>query len=73
MKAGYILLAAIMFLYLAASFLGSGDIGILYVLAAVAQTASGGKLPFEGVYEAGLAVYVIVMISLFLIGGKRNE
>ena len=35
--------------------------------------ARGGKLPFGGVYEAGVAVYVLVMISLFIIGTESEK
>ena len=73
MKIGYIFIALLMLLYLAASFLGSGDIGILYIVAKAAQSLSGGKLPFGGVYEAGVAVYVLVMISLFIIGTESEK
>lgn len=74
MRPGLLLVAVLMFLYLVASFLGAGDIGIIYVAALAAQATSAGKLPFGGVYEAGVAVYVIVMIALFVAAsGGREE
>lgn len=72
MKGSYILVAVVMLLYLMASFLGSGDIGILYISAKIAQSVSGGKFPFEGVYDAGLALYIIIMIVLFYAGAKEE-
>lgn len=72
MKIGYIFIALLMFLYLAASFMGSGDIGIIFLIAKAAQSLSSGRFPFAGVYDAGIVVYVIVMISLFVIGGRHE-
>ena len=72
MKIGYILIALLMLLYLVASFLGSGDIGIIFIIAKGAQSLSSGRFPFTGVYDAGIVVYVIVMISLFVIGGRHE-
>ena len=65
--------AVLMLLYLMASFLGAGDIWIIYVAALAAQSLSSGKLPFGGVYEAGVAVYVIAMIGLFIAAGAEAK
>jgi hypothetical protein len=73
MKTGYILIASLMLLYLIASFAGSGDIGILYILAIALHAGSGGKYPFIAIYDAGLALYLIIMIILFLLGGSEDE
>ncbi len=72
MERGYILIAVLMLLYLVASFLGSGDIGILYVVAVGSHAISGGKVPFQGAYDAALAVYIIIMLVFFIIGGKKE-
>lgn len=72
MRPGFILAALLMLLYLIASFLGSGDIGVLYIAAKTAQAFSGGRVPFQGAYEAGIAIYIIVMLCLF-VAGSRGE
>ena len=73
MRPGFIVSAILMLLYLIASFLGSGDIGILYIGAKAAQAFSGGRVPFQGAYEAGIALYIIVMLCLFAAGSRGGK
>ena len=74
MKYGLFLVALLMLVYVMASFLGSGYIGLIYFPAIVVAKATSGKVPFLGAYEAGVVVYIIAMIGLFIIsmrgGGK---
>ena len=74
MRYGLFFVALLMLIYVLASFLGSGYIGIIYFPALVVSKATSGKVPFFGAYDAGVVVYIIVMIGIFAIsmrGGKQ--
>ena len=45
MKYGLFLVALLMLIYVLASFLGSGYIGIIYFPALVVASATGGRMP----------------------------
>ena len=74
MRYGLFLVALLMLIYVLASFLGSGYIGIIYFPALVVSKATSGKVPFYGAYTAGVVVYIIAMVFLFAValrGGKE--
>ena len=73
MRYGLFLVALLMLVYVMASFLGSGYIGIIYFPAIVVAQATSGKVPFLGAYEAGVVVYIIVMIGIFAISMRGSK
>ena len=73
MKYGLFLVALLMLIYVVASFLGSGYIGIIYFPAIVVAQATSGRVPFYGAYEAGVVVYIIAMIGIFAISMRDNK
>ena len=60
-------------IYVLASFLGSGYIGIIYFPALVVSKATSGKVPFMGAYSAGVVVYIIAMIAIFAISMRDKQ
>lgn len=73
MKWGLFFVALLMLIYLLASFLGSGYIGILYFPSLMVASASGGRIPFEGAYTAAVVIYIIVMVGLFAISSRGEK
>ena len=73
MKYGLFLVALLMLIYVLASFLGSGYIGIIYFPSIVVAQATSGRVPFYGAYEAGVAVYIIVMFGIFAISMRGSK
>ena len=73
MRYGLFLVALLMLIYVLASFLGSGYIGIIYFPALVVSKATSGKVPFMGAYSAGVVVYIIAMIGLFIISMREGK
>ena len=67
MRYGLFFVALLMLIYVLASFLGSGYIGIIYFPALVIASSTGGRVPFFGTYYAGVVVYIIVMVALFAV------
>ena len=73
MRYGLFLVALLMLVYVMASFLGSGYIGIIYFPAIVVAQATSGKVPFMGAYSAGVVVYIIAMIVIFAISMRDKQ
>ena len=73
MRYGLFLVALLMLIYVLASFLGSGYIGIIYFPGLVVSKATSGKVPFFGAYDAGVVVYIIAMIGIFAISMRDKQ
>ena len=73
MRYGLFFVALLMLIYVLASFLGSGYIGIIYFPALVVSKATSRKVPFFGAYDAGVVVYIIVMIGIFAISMRDKQ